>query len=540
MFQPHLHRADVTKNLLNLTFVFKSKKYSMAIINSVLNWLVRKRMHQIEYFKAFPNEVQRDLFSHLITYAEETEWGQKYDYRSIKNPEIFRERVPVSTYEDLMPLIERLKNGEQNLLWPGEVKWFAKSSGTSGSKSKFIPISRLTLEECHYQAGKDVLTLYLNNFPESEVFQGKGLLMGGSQNIQEVTNSSYYEGDLSAILIHNMPYWAQILRTPSQSIALMDEWESKLTLMAEATVNHNVTSISGVPSWTLVLLNRILDLTGKEYITDVWPNLEVFFHGGVSFAPYREQYLSLIPKKDMHYFETYNASEGFFGIQDRPGASDMLLILDYGIYYEFIKPEEIGEPFPKSFTLDEVELFTHYAMIISTNSGLWRYMIGDTIQFTSKKPYRIQVTGRTKNFINIVGEELMVDNAEKALALAASKTGAQVRDFTAAPLYQQDQICHEWLIEFVEQPTDFKEFANVFDGALKSLNSDYEAKRYHDLVLKPPILKAMEAGSFYSWLKRHNKLGGQHKVPRLMNQRTIVEDILKHSPLAEYNFNLKI
>ncbi len=512
----------------------------MAIINSVLNWLVRKRMHQIEYFKAFPDEVQRDLFSHLISYAEETEWGQKYDYKSIKNPEIFRERVPVSTYEDLMPVIERLKNGEQNLLWPGEVKWFAKSSGTSGSKSKFIPISRFTLEECHYKAGKDVLTLYLNNFPESEVFQGKGLLMGGSQNIQEVTNSSYYEGDLSAILIHNMPYWAQILRTPSQSIALMDEWESKLTLMAEATINHNVTSISGVPSWTLVLLNRILELSGKKYITDVWPDLEVFFHGGVSFTPYRDQYLSLIPKKEMQYFETYNASEGFFAIQDRPGASDMLLMLDYGIYYEFIKTEDIGNPFPKSMTLDEVELFINYAMVISTNSGLWRYMIGDTVQFTSKKPYRIQVTGRTKNFINIVGEELMVDNAEKALAMAASKTDATLRDYTAAPLYQEDRIRHEWLIEFATAPADFENFAKVFDASLKELNSDYEAKRYHDLVLKPPLLKALEEGSFYGWLKRNNKLGGQHKVPRLMNQRVIVDDILTHSNLAENNFNLNI
>ena len=538
MFLLDFRRGKYYQKLIKFEFHFKSKKKSMAIINSVLNWLVRKRMHQIEYFKAFPNEVQNDLFLHLISYSEETEWGLKYDYNSIKNPNIFRERVPVSTYDDLMPIIERLKKGEQNLLWPGEVKWFAKSSGTSESKSKFIPISRATLEECHYQAGKDVLTLYLNNFPESEVFQGKGLLMGGSQNIQEVTNSSYYEGDLSAILIHNMPYWAQILRTPSLSIALMDEWESKLTLMAEATMSHNVTSISGVPSWTLVLLNRILELSGKKYINEVWPDLEVFFHGGVSFAPYRDQYRSLIPKKDMHYFETYNASEGFFAIQDLPDASDMLLMLDYGIYYEFVKTEEIGSIFPKSLMLDEVELFTNYAMVISTNSGLWRYMIGDTIQFTSLKPYRIQVTGRTKNFINIVGEELMVDNAEKALALAASKTQATIRDYTAAPLYQDDKIRHEWLIEFSTPPVNFEYFAQVFDESLKGLNSDYEAKRYHDLVLKPPLLKALEEGSFYSWLKRNNKLGGQHKVPRLLNQRIIVDDILTHSNLATNNFKL--
>lgn len=512
----------------------------MAIINSVLNWLVKKRMRQIEYFMAFPNEVQNDWLTSLISTAAETEWGKKYEYNTIKSPLTFRERVPISTYEDLMPIIERLKRGEQNLIWPEEVKWFAKSSGTSGSKSKFIPISRSTLEECHFKAGKDVLTLYLNNYPETEVFQGKGLLMGGSQNIQEVNNSSYYEGDLSAILIHNMPYWAQIFRTPSQSIALMDEWESKLTLMAEATMDHNVTSISGVPSWTLVLLRRILELAKKNFITEVWPNLEVFFHGGVSFEPYRNQFVALIPGNHMHYFETYNASEGFFGIQDKPGASDMLLMLDYGIYYEFVPVEEIEAIFPRSLSLDEVEPFTNYAMVISTNSGLWRYMIGDTIQFTSLKPYRVQVTGRTKNFINIVGEELMVDNAEKALAIASEKTNATIRDYTAAPLYEEYQIRHEWLIEFVTPPNNFEYFAQTFDEALKSLNSDYEAKRYHHMVLKPPLLKALEEGSFYKWLKKNNKLGGQHKVPRLFDQRKFVDDILLHSKLAKDNFKFKI
>ncbi len=508
----------------------------MAIINSVLTWLIKKRMHQIDLFLRFPNEVQRDWFEKLMATGATTEWGKKYDYAGIKTPETYRQRVPVSRYEDIQPLIERMRKGEKNLLWPDEIKWFAKSSGTTDNKSKFIPISQETLEECHFKAGKDVLTLYLNSRPDSNLFQGKGLLMGGSQNIQEVNNRSYYEGDLSAILIHNMPYWAQIMRTPSLSIALMDEWESKLQLMAEATRNHNVTSLSGVPSWTLVLLRKVLELSGKKTITEVWPNLEVFFHGGVSFEPYREQFKALIPREGMQYFQTYNASEGFFGIQDQNDANDMLLMLDYGIFYEFVPTDQLGLAFPRTLGLDEVSLDTNYALVITTNSGLWRYMIGDTIRFTSLRPYRIQVTGRTKNFINIVGEELMVDNAEKALASACSKTGAAIRDYTAAPLYEEESIRHEWLIEFEKLPDNFDFFAELFDNALKAQNSDYEAKRYHNMVLKPPLIRSMKKGTFYAWMKRNNKLGGQHKVPRLHNNREFVDEILKNSHVTKKNF----
>ena len=509
----------------------------MAIINSVLSWLIKKRMHQIDLFLKFPNEVQHDWFEKLIATGAATEWGKKYGYADIKSPEEYRQRVPVSRYEDIQPLIERMRQGEKNLLWPDEIKWFAKSSGTTDNKSKFIPISEETIEECHFKAGKDVLTLYLNNHPDSNLFQGKGLLMGGSQNIQEVNNQSYYEGDLSAILIHNMPYWAQIMRTPSLSIALMDEWESKLHLMAKTTRNHNVTSLSGVPSWTLVLLRKVLEMAGKETIPEVWPNLEVFFHGGVSFEPYREQFKSLIPNPDMRYFQTYNASEGFFGIQDQSHADDMLLMLDYGIFYEFVPMDQVHLAFPKTLGLGEVQLNTNYALLSTTNSGLWRYLIGDTVRFTSLHPYRIQVTGRTKNFINIVGEELMVDNAEKALAIACSKTGAAIRDYTAAPLYETDSIRHEWLIEFEKLPDNFDFFAEIFDNALKAQNSDYEAKRYHNMVLKPPLIKSMKKGTFYAWLKRNNKLGGQHKVPRLHNSREFVDEILKNSHITKKNFN---
>jgi len=468
-------------------------------------------MHQIDLFLQFPIEVQHDWFEKLIKTGASTEWGKKYDFRTIKSPEVFLQRVPVSKYEDIQPLIERMRQGEKNLLWPEDIKWYAKSSGTTDNKSKFIPISQSTIEECHFKAGKDVLTLYLNNNPDSSIFQGKGLL--------------------------NMPYWAQIMRTPPLAIALMDEWESKLQLMAETTQNHNVTSLSGVPSWTLVLLRKVLELSGKETIPEIWPNLEVFFHGGVSFEPYREQFEELIPKENMNYFQTYNASEGFFGIQDRNGADDMLLMLDYGIYYEFIPLDQVEEPFPQSLSLGEVETNTNYAMVITTNSGLWRYMIGDTIRFTSLKPFRIQVTGRTKNFINIVGEELMVDNAEKALAMACSKTNAAIKDYTAAPLYEKDSIRHEWLIEFVKMPDYFDFFLEVFDNTLKELNSDYEAKRYHDMVLKPPLIRSMKKGTFYAWMKRNNKLGGQHKIPRLHNSREFVEEILKNSKTTKKNFN---
>jgi len=528
---------NVCKIFLNLNSVNTLFKTPMAIINSVLTWLIKKRMHQIDLFLKFPNEVQHDWFEKLITTGAATEWGRKYDYKNITSLETFRQRVPVSKYEDIQPLIERMRRGEKNLLWPEDIKWFAKSSGTTDNKSKFIPISQDTIEECHFKAGKDVLTLYLNNHPDSSIFQGKGLLMGGSQNIQEVNNQSYYEGDLSAILIHNMPYWAQIMRTPSLAIALMDEWESKLQLMAEFTQNHNVTSLSGVPSWTLVLLRKVLELAGKETISEVWPNLEVFFHGGVSFEPYRDQFKTLIPKESMRYFQTYNASEGFFGIQDQSNANDMLLMLDYGIFYEFVPMDQVDLAFPKALGLDEVQLDTNYALVITTNSGLWRYMIGDTIRFTSLKPYRIQVTGRTKNFINIVGEELMVDNAEKALATACSKTGAAIRDYTAAPLYENDKIRHEWLIEFEKMPDNFEFFAEVFDNALKALNSDYEAKRYHDMVLIPPLIKSMKKGTFYAWMKRNNKLGGQHKIPRLHNSREFVNEILENSNTTKKNFN---
>jgi hypothetical protein len=501
----------------------------MALINSVLYWLIKKRIHQIELFIKYPHDVQAEWFRKLISAAKDTEWGKKYDYQSIQTVSQFKERVPISTYENLKPQIDLLREGGQNILWPTEIRWFAKSSGTTDDKSKFIPVSLESLEECHYKAGKDMLSLYCNNFPNTAFFSGRGLAIGGSHKISEINNASYIDGDLSAIIIENLPFWAEFIRVPRKSTALMDNWEEKIEMMADETIPHNLTSLSGVPSWMLLLLRRVLDKTGKDDIMEVWPNLEVYFHGGVNFQPYQEQFRHLIRSSAMNYMETYNASEGFFGIQDQPGSNELLLMLDYGIYYEFIPVANLGENHPMSVGLDEVDTETNYAMVISTNAGLWRYMIGDTIKFTSLDPYRIRITGRTKNFINAVGEEVIVDNAEKALTIACRKCHAVVSEFTAAPLFlkENNRVAHEWLIEFEVEPRNLEYFSETLDNALKSLNSDYEAKRFHDMVLSPPSIKILPPQTFYNWLKMKGKLGGQNKVPRLANNRIYIDEILQ-------------
>ncbi|MDD4175667.1 MAG: GH3 auxin-responsive promoter family protein [Bacteroidales bacterium] len=501
----------------------------MPIINSLFSWIIKKRIHQIELFMKYPHEVQLELFRNLMASGAETEWGERYGYEDITTPDQFRERVPISDYNKLKPYIERLRQGEQNLLWNTEVKWFAKSSGTTNDKSKFIPVSNEALEECHYKAGKDMLSIFYNNHPDSTIFNGKGLAMGGSGSITEINNESYYTGDLSAILMQNLPIWAQAKKTPSRSISLMEEWESKIEKMARATLEHDVTSISGVPSWTLVLIKRILELAGKDNLAEVWPNLEVFFHGGVNFDPYRAQFRQLIRTDKMSYMETYNASEGFFGIQDRTDSHDMLLMLDYGIYYEFIPIENIEEENPRTVLLHQVETGKNYAIVISTNGGLWRYLIGDTVKFTSTSPYRIQITGRTRSFINAFGEELIIENADKALTAASEKHGAIVAEYTAAPIYfdGDKKAAHQWLIEFDKAPDDLVAFGHDFDAELKTLNSDYEAKRYKDMVLQPPVIIPVPERTFYNWLKKREKLGGQHKVPRLSNDREYVDDILE-------------
>jgi len=499
----------------------------MQIINSIVTWLNFKRLYQIDLFKKFPFDAQQEVLFKLISQAKNTEFGKKHHFGTIRSIEQFQQRVPVQTYETLKPYIERLMKGEQNILWPSEIKWFAKSSGTTSDKSKFIPVSREALEDCHFRGGKDTLAIYTANFPETELFSGKGLTLGGSHQINKISNESYY-GDLSAILIENLPFWAHFIKTPSQEIALMSEWEEKLEKISSATINENVTSIAGVPSWTLVLIKHILESTGKKNLLDIWPNLELFIHGGVSFQPYREQFKKLIPKEKMNYMETYNASEGFFAIQDYPTRDDMLLMLDYGVFFEFIPFDEVGKENPKALHIDNVELNTNYAIVISTNAGLWRYMLGDTVIFTSKYPHKIKISGRTKHFINAFGEEVIIDNAEKALKVACEKTNAMVKDYTAAPVFMGEESNggHQWLIEFEQEPADIEEFANILDSTLQQVNSDYEAKRYKNISLSRLVLTKAKNNLFYQWLKEKGKIGGQNKVPRLANSRQYIDELL--------------
>ena len=500
----------------------------MTIVNSFLNWYMKKRMHQIELFMKYPDEVQEEWFFSLLNDASNTEWGKKYNYRSIENIHQFKERIPVQSYDSLKPYIEKMLAGEQNVLWPSEIKWFAKSSGTTNDRSKFIPVSEESLEECHFKGGKDMLAIYCNNRPDAKMFTGKSLVLGGSHQINQLSPDSFY-GDLSAVIIKNLPFWAEMLRTPDMSIALMDNYEEKIEKMARATIEVNVTNIAGVPTWTIVLAKRILEITGKQNLIEVWPHLELYVHGAVNFEPYREQFKKLIPNADMYYLETYNASEGFFGIQDQSDSSDLLLMLDYGIYYEFIPMEEVDKEFPNTLSLNEVEIDKNYAIVISTNAGLWRYMIGDTVKFTSLNPYRLKITGRTKHFINAFGEEVIIDNAEKALNKACADTNAQIRDYTACPIYfKGDEAgAHEWIIEFEKKPKEFERFIDILDNTLREVNSDYDAKRFKDMALKRPKVHQAPDGTFYQWLKKKGKLGGQHKVPRLANERKYVDEILE-------------
>ncbi len=498
----------------------------ISLFHTVVSWILKKRKYQIDLFVKHPIEVQEEVLYDLLSEARGTSIGREYDFGSIKSYEVFAERVPIRQYESIEPLIERNRRGEQNVFWPGRIQWFAKSSGTTNAKSKFIPVSDEALDDCHFKAGKDMLCLYINNNENTEIFKGKGLRLGGSSAVYE-DNDTYF-GDLSAIIIENMPFWADISSAPSQKTALMSEWETKLDAIVHETIKEDITSLAGVPSWMLVLLNRVLEVTGKENLLQVWPNLEVYFHGGVNFKPYREQYEKLIPKKDFRYYETYNASEGFFAIQDQNDSDELLLMLDYGIFYEFIPMDAYEGEDSKAVPLEQVELGKNYALVISTNSGLWRYLIGDTVKFTNLKPYRIKITGRTKHHLNVFGEELMVENAEDALEKTCKLTSSQVMDYTVAPLFmdRKSNGGHEWLIEFRKPPEDLENFTRILDESLKEVNSDYEAKRYMDMTLGMPIVHVAREGLFYDWLKAKDKLGGQHKVPRLSNRRDYLEELL--------------
>ena len=485
------------------------------------------RQHKLERHFSNPEALQHNVLLRLLHAAENTEYGRKHLFNTTHTYDDFVRCVPVNTYEELKGDIDRMRHGETDILWPGAVRWYAKSSGTTNDKSKFIPVSDEGLKNIHYRGGTDVVALYLQNNPKSRMFDGKGLILGGSHSPNYNLPGSLV-GDLSAILIENINPLVNLIRVPKKQTALLSDFEVKRDRIAHECLKKNITNLSGVPSWMLSVLVRVLEISGKEHINDVWPNLEVFFHGGIAFTPYRSQYEHIITSPSMHYMETYNASEGFFGIQNDPNDKSMLLMLDYDVFYEFLPMDEFDSDHPNIVPLEGVETGRNYAMLISTSCGLWRYMIGDTVKFTEKHPYKFVITGRTKYFINAFGEELIQDNAEKGLAYACQKTGAEVKEYTAAPVFMdQNAKCrHQWLIEFAKPPRDMNEFASLLDSRLQEINSDYEAKRFHDITLQHLEVITARTGLFDDWLRSKGKLGGQHKVPRLSNSRKTIEEIL--------------
>lgn len=499
----------------------------MKLLSPAISKLARMRLWRIENWSSHPVAVQREVLQELVTAAQYTEFGRKYNFSKLFTLREFKKNVPIHEYDDIKPYILRMMEGEENILWNTPVKWFAKSSGTTSDKSKFIPISDESLYDNHFKASKDVLSYYYKNFPSSDLLTGKGLVVGGSHQISKVNEDIQY-GDLSAVLMQNSPFWGQWIRTPELSVALLDEWEMKIEKLAQITANENVTSIAGVPTWTLLLLKRILEIKGKSTIREVWPNLELYINGGVSFIPYKDQFDKLIGEK-INYLEIYNASEGFIAAQVKPDDDGMLLFTEHGIFYEFMPVEEYKKKDPVTVGLKDVVPGKNYALIISTTGGLWRYLIGDTVQFTSLNPYKIKISGRLKHYMNAFGEEVIVDNSDKAIAMASEKTNAIVNDYTAAPVYfsEHNNGAHEWLIEFEKDPDDFESFVTELDKALKNINSDYEAKRHKNIALRMPIVHTLPKGTFMEWLRRKGKLGGQHKVPRLSNDRQILEEILK-------------
>ena len=502
----------------------------MEVLNSFMTWIFKSRLGQIEKFKQEPHSVQRTTLVELLEAAKHTEFGKTHHFEKIKSYEDFAKRVPLFDYESFTPYLEKNIKGKQQVFWPSDIQWFAKSSGTTAGRSKYIPVSDESLEECHYKGGKDMVSLYVSNFPDTKVFTGKSLTVGGALEKDLLHPKGIARaGDVSAVIMHNLPIWAQFIRTPSLETALMSDWEAKIERMARETMDENVTSIAGVPTWTIVLLQRILELKKASHILEVWPNLEVFFHGAVAFGPYRNLFKELIPSDKMRYMETYNASEGFFGMQDQPDSDELLLLLDYGIFYEFILTEDLEKENPRVISLEGVEVGKNYALLISTNGGLWRYKIGDTVKFTSILPYRFRISGRTKHFINAFGEEVIVENAEAAISYACEQTGATLTNFTAAPIYFEDSQskgAHEWVVEFKSPPSDLENFADILDQHLREINSDYDAKRHKNLALQRLQLHAAPVGLFESWLAKKGKLGGQHKVPRLSNSREFMDEIL--------------
>ena len=504
-------------NILKLT--------NFSIKNKILYFLIHKRINKINNYIQNPLKTQQHVFKSLIKEGIKTRFGEEHDFNQITNFQLFKENIPVRTYEELMPYIQRIRNGEENILWPGKINWFAKSSGTTNAISKYIPITKESLYDCHLRGGKDMLSLYQNNFPKTNIYTGKGIMLGGTISLSK--HGDYKEGDLSAILLDQFPFWVNYHRVPDIETALMMEWEEKLDKIAKQAINENITNLTGVPSWMLILLQHILKKTRKKNILEVWPNIELYMHGGVNFEPYRRAFEELIPSKQMNYLEGYNASEGFFAVQDTKESNGLLLMLTYGVFYEFIPLDKFKNGNRETINLKDVKLYTDYALVISTNSGLWRYLIGDVIQFVSNSPYRIKITGRTKSYINAFGEELVINNTDTALLKTCKELSIQIKDYTVAPIYiNKKSGCHQWLIEFKTNPHNIELFGNILDKNLQDTNSDYTAKRYKNLIINKPEIVCLKKNTFYNWLKKHSRLGGQFKVPRLCNDRIIADEIL--------------
>lgn len=494
--------------------------------DTIFSWIIKKRIDQIEHFTNHPIDTQKALWDNLLEKAKHTQIGKEHGFSSISSYRDFKKNTPLRTYEDLFPYIEKSIQGQENILWPGKIQWFSKSSGTTNAQSKLIPVTEEAIQDCHYKGGKDLLSIYYHNNPNAKLFSGKHLILGGNTSVNKLNEGSFF-GDLSAIIVKNLPFWAEIRRTPSKEITLMENWEEKIQKMAEASLQEDVKIIAGVPSWMLVLLNKILEVAKGKTIPEIWPNLELYMHGGVNFEPYRNQFESLIHSPKLNYYQTYNASEGFFSLQNENKADDMQLMLDYGIFYEFIPMDKFNGTDSDTIDLREVEINKNYALVISTNGGLWRYIVGDTIKFTSLFPFKIKVTGRTKHFINAFGEELIIENTDRAIAKACENTNSGFKEYTVAPKYLDgtEKGAHEWVVEFTNPPEKIEQFKEILDTELKKLNSDYEAKR--KMILVSPIIHLAKQGTFNNWLKSKNKLGGQNKIPRLRNDREFIEEILK-------------
>jgi hypothetical protein len=496
------------------------------LFSQTLNNQLSKRYEDFIQSMEEPVAKQEQIMLDLVRKSKDTVFGKDHHFSQIRQLQHFQENIPIREYGELQPYIDQTLEGKSDVLWPGRIRWFAKSSGTTSAKSKFIPVSDEALQDCHYKAGRELIAAIGHNYPELQIFFGNGLILGGSHKINKLNEHSSI-GDLSAILTQNLPFWAKLWQQPSIKTAIIADWEVKIEQMAQEVMNKNITHITGVPTWTIVLINHLLEKSGKDNILELWPNLELYVHGGVNFSPYAESFKKLIPRDNMHYVETYNASEGFFGFQDQKNSKELLLLTKHGIFYEFIPLEELGNEKPACLTLDDIEIGKNYALVISTNGGLWRYLIGDTIRFTSKYPFRFLLSGRTRSFINAFGEELILENAEKAITKACQLCDAEISDYTAAPIYLSDSNkgTHEWIIEFSKKPGNFSEFCRLLDQCLQEVNSDYEAKRFKNIALVEPQINAVEKGTFYRWMKKRGKLGGQNKVPRLFNDRTYIDDI---------------